>query len=155
MRKKQQIASLLLALILALSLAACGGSSLSEEESAAVGKYTLISYTYSGLELSADEGDYLDLRDDGKAELSAVGMTGTVKWSLADGVFTISEGGDDYIGELDGNVIRIEMEDVLFLFAREGSAEADQLKQDAENALDEYVDSAFDEALEEAMSEAG
>lgn len=146
----KKIFALLLTLVMALGLAACGGgSSLSDEESAAVGKYTLISYTYSGLELSADSG-YLELKDNGKADLEVEDTSGTVKWSLADGVLTITEGSDSYTGELDGNVITLEMEDIIWLFALEGSAEETQLREAADGALDDYINDAFDEALSEA-----
>ncbi|MBQ9044338.1 MAG: hypothetical protein IJ112_00130 [Oscillospiraceae bacterium] len=119
MKHWRKLLAVTLVLVLALGCLTACGRSLSDEESAAVGKYELISYSASGVDVPAGDG-YLDLQSNGKAELIAEGEGGTVKWSLEDGTLTINDAGTTYSGTLDGGEIRLEMGGIVFLFRLEG-----------------------------------
>lgn len=114
MKRFAKVTAAALVLVLLLGcLTAC--SSLSEEESAAVGKYQLTSLmgiAYGG------EDSYLELKDNGRAELYIDGEGGTYKWSLEDGALTISGSDGDLTGTVEGDVIVIDMGGTPAVFER-------------------------------------
>lgn len=113
-RYAKWVSAVLILILLLGCLSACGGS-LSDEEKAAVGKYQMTSIM--GVPYG-NEDSYLELKDNGKADLYVEGEGGTVKWSLEGGVLTLEDSESSFTGEVDGDTIQIDMEGVPTVFER-------------------------------------
>ena len=120
--------AILLVCVMALSLAACGA----KVDEAVVGRYSLITYSYMGLEFPAGYGDidgYIELKKSGTLTVQLTtgdddDNIGSGKFSIEGTTMTIDDGDDTLTATIENNVITLEEDDVTFRFARDGSDEA-------------------------------
>lgn len=170
--KKKSLLALLLAGILALALAGCGGSSApAEEESAAeeavveeapdyLGTYNLVSLKMGPLVmLPADfgyEGSYMELREDGTLTFNNGSDSEESPYTVDGTAFSMVEGDTSVNGTIENDTIALIM--TAADLGGEGDAEAMTMNfaksgSDAEAALKEAAEAAgsMDDQLE-AMS---
>lgn len=143
--KRNRILALLLALVMVLSLCACG----KKEENAApapskpaasepaapkgpdaAGKYTAVQAVMMGMTMAGDDvPDFqIDLKDGGKGTVTIDGDSDETAWTLSGDQLTLEVDGEKMTGKLDGDVIVFD--DMLGMgfqmtFARDGSPSAD------------------------------
>lgn len=151
-------AVILLIVILALCLRK-GGS-----KDPNLGRYEGVSCTVGGIELGA-EGDWIELKEKGKADICIFNETASATWELSGEKFTLSETGAKYEGTLKDGILTIDFDGMVYVFRKEGSAPAETseaaetakeagywtlLRVDSNNA-----DEAMDEELVSMFKEMG
>ena len=163
--KRKSILALLLAGLMMLALAACGGSSAPAEEETAeapdyLGTYNLVSIEMGPLLVTAEEfgyeGAYMDLKEDGKLDFCNGSDTAEVPYTVDGTAFSMEESGTTMTGTIENGAVEVgftgamlgsEGDEVVMTmcFAQPGS--------DAETAYKEALDAAgsMDDQLE-AMS---
>lgn len=163
--KRKSILALLLAGLMMLALAACGGSSAPAEEETAeapdyLGTYNLVSIEMGPLLVTAEEfgyeGAYMDLKEDGKLDFCNGSDTEEVPYTVDGTAFSMEESGTTMTGTIENGAVEVgftgamlgsEGDEVVMTmcFAQPGS--------DAETAYKEALDAAgsMDDQLE-AMS---
>lgn len=115
----KKISALCLALLLALSLCACGGSADTES----LGKYNCTSISMQDMTLEGS-GQWLELQEGGKATLFVSDQTYTGEYTLADGAFTLNiDGQDAAAGTLEGDTLTIDLLGATLTFVKEAEAE--------------------------------
>lgn len=126
--KKKNILSIILALVLAFSLSACGGSDVRADDKLA-GRYIPVVGEMLGVALTGEElaGFAFDLESGGKGTMTADGAESNIKWRNDDSTLTISVEKTDIVGTLGTDSFKIV--DMLGMgmditFAREGSEAA-------------------------------
>ncbi len=133
--------AILLVCVMALSLAACGA----KVDEAVVGRYSLITYSYMGLEFPAGYGDidgYIELKKSGTLTVQLTtgdddDNIGSGKFSIEGTTMTIDDGDDTLTATIENNVITLEEGGVTFVFAKDGSDEAAALIDARDAAGDE------------------
>ena len=110
----KKLLAILLALVMVLSMAACGGSG-SGEPDPNLGKYDAVSAEMSGLSLNVKsvfkDGFSIELKDGGKATFHYDGKDYSMKWTLEGDTFNAKGGGAELSGTLaDGKMV---LENVL------------------------------------------
>jgi len=119
MKRAKKLLSLLIAAILLVSLSSCGGSKGGGENEAALGKYNALTYSFGDMTLDAT-GDWLELKSKGKATISVDGDEFACKWKLNGTDFTLEERGDIFKGTLENGVIELNLEGIVYTFAKPG-----------------------------------
>lgn len=107
-----------LVLILAISLFSCIGG----KDDPNAGVYHVVSCTYDGIEVGYDD-DWIELKKNGKAEIQLMGAGYNGKWELDDEEFTLDQGGDEYYGTLEENVLTLDFGGLIYTFEREATEE--------------------------------
>ena len=160
--KRKSILALLLAGLMMLALAACGGSSAPAEEETAeapdyLGTYNLVSIEMGPLLVTAEEfgyeGAYMDLKEDGKLDFCNGSDTEEVPYTVDGTAFSMEESGTTMTGTIENGAVEVgftgamlgsEGDEVVMTmcFAQPGS--------DAETAYKEALDAAgsMDDQLE-------
>lgn len=108
---------LLVVALLAVVIAAVKGDS----DETVLGRYEGISCLSGGRELGAD-GEWVELKSGGKAEIRILGETYRGKWTLDGENITITQDGDGYYGTLRNQVLQIRFEELDYTFAMDGAA---------------------------------
>lgn len=130
MKKNIKIISLLLTFMLVLALAACGGSggggAAAEDPNLGVYKmsslmgFTLEEYAKM-LEITPEEAAdsmTLELKADGKADMTIDGDTQTLDWSLNGDAITLTDGQESLEGTLTDGVITLNIEGMEMTFTK-------------------------------------
>lgn len=113
MKKRNRLTALVLALVMALSLTACGGGGGGKSEDTTLGKYIgheVDVFGDGGTPMSElYEGEcYIELKDGGKGAICLDGDRNDITWSLgADNAFTLTLSGQDSKGTLADGVITL------------------------------------------------
>lgn len=116
--KKKSILALLLAGLMVLALAACGGSSApapAEEETAEapdyLGTYNLTAIKMGPLLVTAEEfgfeGAYMELKEDGKLDFCNGTDTENVPYTVDGTAFTMEEGDTAMTGTIENGAIEV------------------------------------------------
>lgn len=117
---------LLLAALLALLLAACGGQSPSQggtAETQYLGKYICTAITMDGATLNP-EGKWLELAAGGAMTVFLTQEADEAQWSLTGDRFTMTVAGETVAtGTIRGEELQLEMTDLTYTFLREGAAQ--------------------------------
>ena len=105
----KKLFSLILALLLLITLGACGKSG-GRADDALVGKYVAVSGTAMGVTLSGDDmaGFKLELMSGGKAKLNVEGTAAEGKWKNDDNTLTLTIENTDMVGKLGKDTITFE-----------------------------------------------
>lgn len=101
--------------LIALIFAICSGGN---GDDAYLGLYEGTSCVVSGEDLGA-EGEWIELKANGKATLCLMEDEFSVKWSLDGENLTVKQGKDTYTGTLKDGVITIDFEGMLYTFVNE------------------------------------
>lgn len=129
MKKNIKIVSVLLAFMLVLALAACGGSSGgAAADDPNLGVYKLSSLMGFSLEEyakmleitpeEAADSMTLELKSDGKADMTIDGETQTLDWSLNGDALTLTDGQESLEGTLTDGAITLNIEGMEMTFAK-------------------------------------
>ena len=131
MKKSIKLISLVMTvLMLVFALAACGGSSGggAAADDPNVGVYKLSSVMGFSLEeyaklLEVSEEEAadsmtLELKSDGKADMTIDGETQTLDWSVTDGALTLTDGQENLEGKVEDGVITLDIEGMEIVFAK-------------------------------------
>ena len=108
-------------IVLIVLLASCGGKDQGTE--ADWGLYEGVSCVYAGLDIGAD-GDWVELKQKGKATVCMMGEEISCKWELDGTAFTLKEGGSEYYGTLSGGQLTLDLDGVVYTFEKKGGAPA-------------------------------
>lgn len=116
MTKTNRSIALLAALLLALSLCACGGGGSAVEP----GKYTSTSVIINGMNLGAGE-EWVELKDDGTAVIFVQSELKSVSYTCEGGVLTFSgaDGQSFGTGTLNNGELTITLPGTTFVFQKE------------------------------------
>ena len=125
----KKIIAFLLALMMLLSLAACGGGS--EEVDPNVGKYIGVSAAVSGFSMPMSDiypGEtWIELKSGGKGDIMLDGDSYALKWTLEGEDITISLEGVDSVGTLKNGAIVVDLMNMgcVMTFQKEGTEPAE------------------------------
>ncbi|MBE6991334.1 MAG: DUF5067 domain-containing protein [Ruminococcaceae bacterium] len=128
------IAAVVVVLAIVLILTLGGGKDQGVE--ADWGVYEGVSCVEGGNDLGAD-GEWIELKAKGKAEMVILGKEFSAKWTLDGENFVLSQGGDDYKGTLKDGVMVVDILDMKYTFVKEGAADSareDTLAPEADSA---------------------
>ena len=103
--------------VLVLLLTLFGGGDKNDPN---LGRYNGISCTYAGMELGA-EGEWIELKSGGKLTMMLMGEEYSGKWKLDGEDLTVTQAGDTYYGTLSGNVLTIDLSEVIYVYLKEGA----------------------------------
>lgn len=109
---------ILLTLIMLFSLAACGGSNPN------AGVYHAVSCTALGFEMDC-EGDYLELKGNGKGELCLMGEKYNCSWTLEGENFTLKNHGDEFYGTLHNGILTVNFSDMVYVYMMDVAVQED------------------------------
>lgn len=123
MTKTTRSISLLAALLLVLSLCACGGVGSAVEP----GKYTSTSVIINGMDLGPGE-EWVELKDDGTAVIFVQNELKSVQYTSDDGVLTLvsADGQTLGTGTLNNGELTIALPGTTFVFQKEVTAQESQ-----------------------------
>lgn len=111
-----KLLSLFLSLVLVCSLlAGCGG-----EPDPHAGIYNAVACEAMGLALGY-EGDFIELKNGGKAAIRLMGEDYKGKWTLEGDVLTITQQGDVYSGRLTPGAMYVDFSGVEYTYLMEGA----------------------------------
>ena len=150
MKKIKQLTALMLALVMALTLVACGGSDSSSDtkEDTTLGKYIgheVDVFGDGGTPMSElyDGECYIELKDGGKGEICLDGDKNNITWAVdADGAFTMTLSGQDSKGTLADGVITLNDlfgVEMKLTFVKEGGGTSAQPTGNT-GSLNDYAD---------------
>ena len=108
----KRLFALLLVIAMVLSLAACG-------DDPNAGIYNAVSCTVMGLDMDC-EGDWLELKGRGKAELCLFGEEYFCSWYLEGENFTLKNHGDEFPGTLQNGIITLDFGDMIYVYIMDG-----------------------------------
>lgn len=112
--KLKRISALVLALVMALSLCACGGSS-------ELGKYNCTSIVMNGMDLGAGQ-EWIELKEDGAAVLFIQNETHTATYTLDGNVISVSLAGQEVgAGVLEDGKLTMDLMGMTCIFQQEGA----------------------------------
>ncbi len=138
----KRLLAILLAALMALSLAAC--TSGSNDDDPNLGKYMGTRAEYSGMSLALenvlDGGETsIELKGGGKCTVILGGDSFNGKYALAgeDITFTIQR--EDYVGTLKAGVIRLEFQGMTLVFEKEGAGDAAPVEAPDQAVAEETV----------------
>ena len=124
----KRTAAILLALVMALSLIACTGSSDPKSSDPNLGLYEATTMEYMGFSVGVsdlfEQGFSIELKANGKCVLNADGKTANGKWTLDGRDFTVKGGGLDCTGTLENGVILLQYDDDVTITLVNGSYRA-------------------------------
>jgi len=112
----KKLISIILALLLMLSLCACGGS----EPQPYFGLYNAVSAEYSGIKMPV-EGEWLEIKSDTKMVIFLYGDEYSGKLEMDGNNFVYSQGGDSYSGVINGDVITIDFDGLIYTYLKDGA----------------------------------
>lgn len=121
----KRLFALLLALVIVLSLAACGGGS--EEVDPNAGKYIGVSAAVGGFSMPMSDiypGEtWIELKSGGKGDIMLDGDSYSLKWTLEGEDITISLEGVDSVGTLKNGTIVVDLMNMgcVMTFQKEGT----------------------------------
>jgi len=159
----KKVFSLMMVMLLAVSVTACGGSSGRADE-ALTGKYIGVTGTALGITLSGEDmaGYSLELKSGGKAVLELDGDSTDGKWVNDDTTVTLTIDKTDMVGKLGEDTIVFEsiLKELVgtsmdLKFAKEGTdaAKPENFLPDEEKALlGDWVGTSVTDALDEDVS---
>ena len=141
----KKLISIFIAMMLCLSVTACGGSS-GKADDALTGKYIAVSGTALGITLSGDDvtGFTIELKSGGKVTIDVDGTTAQGKWVNDDKTITLTVENTDIVGKLGKDTITFENfpQELIgtsmdLKFAKEGTdaAKPENILPDEEKAL--------------------
>ena len=114
----KRLSALFLALLMALTLCACGGGA-----DPALGKYNCTSIVMNDINLDGS-GEWLELKDGGKASVYMGGETRSADYTLEENALTMTIDGQEVgTGTLDNGVLTLEFLDLTFVFEQEAAEE--------------------------------
>lgn len=160
----KRIISVFIAMILCLSMIACGGSSGKADE-ALVGKYIAVTGTSMGITLSGDDmSDFtLELKSKGKATIVILDETIEGKWFNDDSTLTLTVDKTDMVGDLGDDTIVFKdfLKDKIgvsmdLTFAKEGTdaAKPENFLPEEEKALiGDWIGASVVDVMDEDASE--
>lgn len=115
----KRVSALFLALLMTLALCACGGSL----NSSALGKYHCTSIIMNDVHLEGS-GEWLELKEDGKASLYMSGETRSTEYTLEDSTLTMTIDGQQVgTGTLKKGVLTLEILGTTCVFEQESDQE--------------------------------
>ena len=114
----KRILAILLSLAMLLSLAACGGNNPN------AGVYHAVSCTALGFEMDC-EGDYLELKGNGKGELCLMGENYNCSWTLEGETFTLKNHGDEFYGTLHNGMLTVNFSDMVYVYRMDAVEQED------------------------------
>ncbi len=107
----KKVASIILALLMLVSLAACGSSDVSSDDPN-VGMWTAVSASMLGITTDIDEvfdqGASLELKANGKYVLTLDGENGNGKWTYEDGGLAFTSSEFDFYGSVESDILTLE-----------------------------------------------
>lgn len=109
----KRLLPILLIITILFSMAACGA----EEPNAGV--YHAVSCTALGVELDC-EGDWLELKKGGKAEICLMGEEYFCSWTLEGEAFILKNHGDEFSGTLQNGIITLDYGDMIYVYVMDG-----------------------------------
>ena len=130
MKKSIKLISLLMTLMLVLALAACGGSSGggAAADDPNLGLYKMSSLMGFSLEEYAEmleiteeeaaDSMTLELKADGKADMTIDGDVQTLDWSVEGDAITLTDGEESLEGTLADGVITLDIEGMEIVFTK-------------------------------------
>lgn len=156
MKKKITRFIWMISMVLALLLSGCGGNK-KKEESPYEGKWIAVSAQMMGISVSVEEtfgGVFeFEVKNNGKVKVFIGEDTGTGKWSVEKGTFTLSIEGEDMIGTVGENTLSFD--DMLgmgvkIIFAKEGTDAANPdlyLTEEESAVLGKWMSESVEELL--------
>ncbi|MCF0123582.1 MAG: hypothetical protein HUJ67_05675 [Ruminiclostridium sp.] len=115
----KRFSALFLALLLALSLCACGSSSVD-----ITGKYLCTSIVMNDVDLGSS-GEWLELNEDGTASIFISGQSRSAEYTLEEGAFTLTINGQTSgTGTLESGVLTMDFMGMTCIFRQEAPAES-------------------------------
>ena len=144
-----------LTLCLALCLCACGGNSEPPETTEApvsvasndpnLGTYTCTSVRMDDMDIGA-EGQWIQLKDQGKATILLMGEPDEGRWSLSGSAFTLTMSGETVgTGTLENGVLTLDLMGTQCVFTKDGA----EAPADKAQAAPESSDEAEEEETEQ------
>lgn len=116
----KRLSALFLALLMALSLCACGGSG---EDTAALGKYNCTSISMNDIDLEGN-GEWLELQDGGKVALYVGGETHSGTFTLEENTLSMTiDGQEAGSGTLENGVLTMDILGATCVFQQETAEE--------------------------------
>ena len=109
----KRLLTMLLIIAMLFSMAACGADDPN------AGVYNAVSCTALGFELDC-EGDWLELKKGGKAELCLMGEEYFCSWTLEAENFTLKNHGDEFSGTLQNGIITLDYGDMIYVYVMDG-----------------------------------
>lgn len=109
------------ALVMMVSLAACGGGGTDMSESEYVGAWECTSYVAQGTSISPDEvgASTLEFKADGTASYDLIGQTGDAEWTETEtGVEITDVSGTVALTKTDATLV-LEQDGVQFIFEKQ------------------------------------
>lgn len=158
----RRVFSIILALVMVISISACGSSGRADEE--LVGKYIAVTGTSMGMTLSGEDmaGFTLDLKSGGKVTMDVEGSSTNGKWVNDDTTITLTIENTEMVGKLGEDTIIFEgiLKELVGIsmdlkFAKEGTdaAKPENFLPDEEKALlGDWVGTSVTDALDEDVS---
>ncbi len=154
MKKMKKLVGILLTGILAVSLSACGGSSV-RADSEYEGTYISVAGEAMGMVLTGDDvsGFSLDLQANGKGTMTVDEDSSSMKWQNDDTTLTITVEGEDMVAELGEDILIFD--DMLGMgmkvtFAKEGTDAANPdnyLPEEEKNMIGTWASSSVADVL--------
>jgi hypothetical protein len=126
MKKSIKLVSLLMCLMMVLALAACGSSAPADDPNLGVYKlsslmgFSLDEYAKM-LEITPEEAANsmtLELKADGKADMTADGDKQTLDWSVKDGAITLTDGKESLEGTIKDGTVTLNIEGMEIVFTK-------------------------------------
>lgn len=109
------VVAVIVAVVLILVL---GGKD--KEDDPNLGRYEGISCMVADVDLGA-EGEWIELKANGKAGMCIMGQEYSAKWSLDGETFTLNEGGSIFKGTLKDGVLTLDYYSMIYTFVRDGA----------------------------------
>ena len=122
----KKITAIALALLLALSLCACGGA---KEDTSMLGTYKLFALDYDEKTVVSSDGlfegeNYITLKSGGSAEMCLEDETANVKWKADGGKLTVTAADGEMEGSLSGGLLTLSTDDSKLYFAADEAAKS-------------------------------
>ncbi len=122
---KKRVTAMFMALLMVLSLAACGGSSVRADD-ALTGSYVAVAGSALGVMVLLDEADSfsVELNSGGKGSMTVTGKTKNIKWENDDETITLKVEGEEIVGKLQKDSFLVENmlnQGMDFIVAKKGT----------------------------------
>ena len=143
------IAGALVIIIIILALLLFGGGADADDPN--FGIYNAVSCESGGMSLSC-EGEWIELKAKGKAELFLLGEEYSAKWSFEGDKFILEQAGDKFMGSLGNGVLTIDFDGLSYTYEKEGYAAPSQPANPEQISESGYWTLLYTEG-EEAMDE--
>lgn len=115
----KKLTALCLAVLLALSLCACGSSSAEDN----LGKYTCTSIVMGGVDLGGGD-EWIELQADGEAVLYMMSQTYNAEYTLEDSAFSMTVDGQTVAsGTLENGALKVDLQGMTCVFEKPAEAQ--------------------------------